>query len=101
AWYVNRLQRGLSDALLDNVSSMRAAAELEILLREVRTPLDHYLITGDRQYLERIPALRRDTDRWLTEAERWSFFPRDRELATRARAGHERLYGELNKILDE
>ena len=58
AWYVQRMQRSVSETLLVNVSSMRAAEEVEILIREVRTQFDHFLITGERQ----APALDRVRD---------------------------------------
>ena len=101
AWYVHAMQQGLNDALLDNASSMRAAEELDILLHEIRTRLDHFLITGDRKYLEEAAAFRRDTDRWLTEAERWSGDPREKAFTQRARAGHERFYEELNAMVGQ
>jgi signal transduction histidine kinase len=78
---------------------MRAAEELDILLHETRTKLDHFLITGDRKYLEEASAFRPDTDHWLTEAERWSGDPREKAFMKRARAGHERFYDELNAML--
>ncbi len=36
AWYINRLQRNLAGILSQNVSSLRAAQELEIKLRQLR-----------------------------------------------------------------
>ncbi len=101
AWYVHAMQQGLNDALLDNASSMRAAEELVILLHEIRTNLDHFLITGDRKYLEEASAFRPETNRWLTEAERWSGDPREKAFMKRARAGHERFYDELNALLGQ
>ena len=63
AWYVHSMQQSLNDALLDNASSMRAAEELDILLHEIRTKLDHFLITGDPKYLKETAAFRQETDR--------------------------------------
>jgi signal transduction histidine kinase len=101
AWYVHRLQQTLNDALLDNASSMRAAEELEILLHEVRTKLDHFLITGDREYLKEAAGFRKDTDHWLSEAERWSGDPREKSFTKQARAGHGRFYDRLDGLLAE
>ena len=75
AFYVHSMQQGLNDALLDNASSMRAAEELVILLHEVRTKLDYFLLTGDPKRLEQADSFRPETDHWLTEAERWSGYP--------------------------
>src|SRR4051794_3381414 len=69
AWYVHRLQQNVSETLLINVASVRAAEELEISVREVRSRLDRYLAGGNRAHLDALPELRRETDRWLTEAD--------------------------------
>src|SRR5271156_6768996 len=72
AWYVQHLQKSVSEGLLANVSATRAAEELEILVREIRTRLDHFLITGDRKEIEAVSAFFPEAERWLSEAERWS-----------------------------
>src|SRR5258708_15715681 len=101
AWYVHRLEKSVSEDILINVSSVRAAEELEIDVREIRTQLDHYLLTGDRKYLDAIPMFRVETDRWLTEAERWSTTEHEKELTGRARQGHERFYADLDRTVRE
>jgi signal transduction histidine kinase len=101
AWYVHRLQRSVSDELRANVSSMRAAEELEILVREIRTQLDHFLMTKDRKYLETVPAFRQETERWLAEAEYWGVETREQELTARARAGHQRFFAEMDQLLSQ
>jgi signal transduction histidine kinase len=98
AWYVQRLQKAVSDDLRANVSSMRAAEELEIVVRELRTQLDHFLITGDHKYLENLSAFVPETERWLAEAERWSLTPREQELTSRARAGHRKMLEALQSL---
>ena len=72
AWYVHDLERSVSKEIRTNVSSVRAAEEVEIDIREIRTRLDRYLLTGDRKSLEAIAGFQPETDHWLTEAERWS-----------------------------
>ncbi len=54
AWYVHRLQTNSADIVAVNVASIRAAEELEIGVREIRTQINNFLLTGDRQYLARI-----------------------------------------------
>jgi signal transduction histidine kinase len=100
AWYVHRLQQSMYEDLLANVGAMRAAEELEIVVRETRTQLDHFLITNDRKYLESAPSYRPETERWLTESERWSLTDREKDLTGRARAGHRRFLKELDRTLD-
>jgi signal transduction histidine kinase len=98
AWHVHRVQRTVSKGLLDNVSGMRAAEELEILTWQIRTQLDHFLITGEVQYLEASAAFRRDADYWLTQAERYSLTPYEEQLTGRARRGYERLLKKLDTL---
>jgi signal transduction histidine kinase len=101
AWYVEQMQRRVSETLLVNVSSMRAAEEVEILIREVRTQFDHFLITGERKSLQPNPTFRAETDRWLTVAERRSVTDHERELTARARRGYQRFLAELDQIPKE
>jgi signal transduction histidine kinase len=97
AWYVWDWQKTVSRELRVSVSGLRAAEELEILVREVRTRLDHFLITGDRKYLGRVPDLHEETEHWLGEAERRAATPHERQLMSRARKGHERFWRELER----
>jgi signal transduction histidine kinase len=98
AWYVQRMRKNVSHELLINVSSMRAAEEVEILIREIRTQFDHFLMTGDRKYLQASPLFRAETDRWLTVAERYSITPREQDLMGKARVGYQRFLTELDQL---
>jgi signal transduction histidine kinase len=101
AWYVHQLEKNVSQNILVNASSVRAAEELEIYVREIRTQLDRYLLTQKKEYLDDIPAFHEQTDRWLTEAERWSTTDQERRLTARARQGHDRFYKDLRRIARE
>src|SRR5262245_35183726 len=83
AWYVHRLQKQTSYVLALNVASVRAAEELEIGVREVRTQLNLFLLTGDPSHLEAVPVLRRQTDHWLAEASRLGATAQEQELIAR------------------
>src|ERR1700686_2231178 len=85
AWYVHHLQTRVSAELKANVSSLRAAEELVIALQEIRTLLDHFLLTGDRKHLAAVPPLRMKTDKWLAEAERWGTAANEQEMMSRVR----------------
>jgi signal transduction histidine kinase len=98
AWHVQHWQGGVSHDLRVNVSAIRAAEELEILVREARTRLDHFLITGDRKYLARVPELRAPTEHWLNEANRWATTPEARERMARVRQSHRRFWKELERV---
>jgi signal transduction histidine kinase len=98
AWRVQHLQERVSREVRENVSAMRAAEELEILVREFRTRLEHFRISGDRRHVEAMGAFREEMDRWMAEVERWSFTPREHELSARARQGRESLRSEMERI---
>src|SRR5260370_42318470 len=85
AWYVQHWQAMVSYELRVNVSGIRAAEELEILVREARTRLDNFLLTGDRQYLAKGVRLRAPIEHWLGEAGHWGIPPNQRRPALRAR----------------
>src|SRR5689334_15174885 len=80
AWQVQRLQKSVSHDLRVRVSGVRAAEELEILVREARTRLDHFVLTADRKDLDKVFQLRPETERWLSEAERAGVTPHEQQL---------------------
>jgi signal transduction histidine kinase len=98
AWFVHRWQNRLAENVRVNVSGVRAAEELEILVRETRTRLDHFLLSGDRKYLDQARELQDDTAHWLGEAERWAITPHEQTLINRARRGHDRFWSDLERI---
>ena len=98
AWYVERWQSRVSEGLLTDVSGIRAAEELEILIRETRTRLDHFLITGDRRCLTRVPELRTSIEIWLAEAERWGVTPDEKLLTDRVRQGNQQFWNQWEQI---
>jgi signal transduction histidine kinase len=101
AWYVGSWQKAVARELRLNTSGIRAGEELEILLREARTRLDHVLITGDREYLKQVIELRADSERWLAEAEHWAGTPREQQLLVRVRQGQERFWAELERVMEQ
>ena len=98
AWYVHELQNSSSDILVVNVSSVRAAEEIEIGMREIRTLLNKFLRTRDRKYLEACKPLRQETQHWMAEAERLSTTPRETELMSQARVGYARFFREFDDL---
>jgi signal transduction histidine kinase len=98
AWNEQRSQADVSDTLATDVVSMRAAEEVAIGLRDIRTRLERFLISGDRTHLDAVPDLRRDTDYWLSEAERTAVTPREQELIGRVREGYGRFFAEFDRL---
>jgi two-component system sensor histidine kinase HydH len=101
AWYVHRLQKNTSDVLALNVASVGAAEQLQIGLLEVRGLLQDYRYTGDRKYLAGVPALRRQTDQSLREAERLATTPREQELIAEVKRGYGRFFGEFDRLAEQ
>ena len=97
AWYVHRLQNDASDVLVVNVGSVRAAEEIEIGLREIQACLNKYLRTGDQRQFEAVAEIRRETDRWMDEADKLSTTPREDELVAQAKRGYERFFTEFER----
>lgn len=98
AWYVVRLQNASSDLLDWNVSSIRAAEELEIVIRETRYRLNQFLLTDDRSNLNDAFALRGTTEEWIAEAERLATTAEEKELLNQVRAGYRRFLDESSRL---
>ena len=98
AWYVHHMQSRGATELTSNVSSLRAAGELVIVLKEMRTLLENYLLTGDQKYLDAVPPLRATTAKWLAEAERWGTGTSEQEMMKQARRGHELFFAQMDQL---
>lgn len=100
AWYVNYLYQDLARVLDLNVASVRAAEELEIGLREIRTQLNEYIHgSAEIQTLE-INSLFHSTDYWLAEAERLATTSHEQEIIVRLKAGYQHFFESMNQLLD-
>ena len=98
AWKVHYSQKHASDSLARNVVGIRAGEELAIGIRDVRSQLNHFLATANREYLEAVPGIRQAMDPWLNEAERVAVTERERELIGRMKAGYRYFFGELQRL---
>jgi signal transduction histidine kinase len=98
AWRVQHLQERVSREVRENVSAMRAAEELEILIRELRTRVEQFRISGDRRQMEAIGTIKQEIDRWMAEMVQWSFTPREHELSSQARRGWQSLREKIERI---
>lgn len=91
AVYVHRTQKAESRALAGHVSSIVAAEQLVIAIREVRTALGRYAVTREDPRLDRMGPVIDERDHWLNEVDRLSGTERERELLEQIRSGVERL----------
>jgi two-component system, NtrC family, sensor histidine kinase HydH len=99
AWKLQQLQERASREIRENVSAMRAAEEMEILIREYGTRLQHFWISGDRRYVETLGTLSEEMDHWAGEIARWSFTPREHELSSQIQGGWQSFRAEMAGIL--
>jgi len=97
AWRVHSSQKQVSKSLALDVVGMRAGEELAIGIRDVRTQLNRFQTTGDRHCLDGIPAIRKEMDRWLLEAERVAGTDQKRALVGNLKTGYENFFRELDR----
>jgi signal transduction histidine kinase len=78
AWYVNRLQMNLANILAQNVSSMRAALQLEVSARQLRFHCFLFLIDPESALLHDIEKDHQAFEEWLRRAEQTAHTPGER-----------------------
>ena len=98
AWYIQNMQESVAGMLAENVTSMRAAQELELSVRDLRNQGVRYLITSDSKTLEPIPRLRERTMAALEHAERLATTPAEQTLMRRTRAGLQSFFAEYDRM---
>lgn len=98
AWRVFRLQQRGDTMLSDNVASIRAAEELETIIREVRYRIKRYLVTGDAVQLEKVTEQMPEAERRLAESGELAMSTREEDLVTRMSQGHRQLSEGLDSL---
>lgn len=98
AWYVQHLYADLATVLESNVVSVRAAEELEIGLREIRSRFNDYTYRKDSADFAAIFSLRATTDHWLEEATRFGTSHQEQEIIGRLKIGYDRFFKQLDAI---
>ncbi len=98
AWQIHTSQRRVSQALANDVVGVRSGESLAIGIRDTRTELNQYLITGDPRHLQAVATLRPEMAGWLDEARRAAETPREEELIARLRWGYESFFAELDRL---
>lgn len=98
AWYVRNMQASVAGMLTENVTSMRAAQNLELSVRDLRNLGVRYLISGDVKMLEPIPRLRERTMKALASAEELATTPAETALMAKTRAGLQAFYAEYDRM---
>jgi signal transduction histidine kinase len=65
---INRLQDSQSRIFLENISSIRAAYNLELALLDLKGFRANYILDGDRKWLKKFDDNVREFNRWYNEA---------------------------------
>ncbi|VTS04200.1 sensor histidine kinase [Tuwongella immobilis] len=99
ALYVRSLQQSISHLMSHHVASVRAAQELEISIREVRSQFDRYLITADKKHLEPVPRLKERIEAALLEAESAATTNAEYAFMRRARDGCDAFFRGYESII--
>ena len=91
AWTVSRLQRNLSGILTENVTSLEAAQELEIQLRQMRYHALLHVIAPSPARWRAVEKDRRQFEAALEQAQRSANLDEEKRLVADIRAGY-RVY---------
>lgn len=78
--YINRLQESTSRILSENVSSLKAAEELEIALLDMKGLTGYYLVDGDESWLKTFDEKRLSYLQWLEEARTGALTPDEKKI---------------------
>jgi two-component system, NtrC family, sensor histidine kinase HydH len=95
AWYINRLQSNMANVLAENVSSLRAAQQLEIGLRRLRFHCFLYLVAPSAELKDKIHTDHERIDRWLEVANQASGTPKDQKYIREIKDGYYRYLSEF------
>jgi two-component system, NtrC family, sensor histidine kinase HydH len=101
AWYISRLQRDLAKILSQEVVSLQAAQELEIIVRQLRFHSFLNLIDPGHARQEPIERAQHDFLKALDQAARASHNARERVFVREIAAGYERYQKELADLSAE
>lgn len=78
--YIDRLQESTSRILSENVSSLKAAEELEIALLDMKGITGYYLIDGNESWLKSFDEKRISYLQWLDEARIGALTPDEKKV---------------------
>lgn len=98
AWYIRNMQKLSAKMLEVNLTSMRAAQELEFSVRELRTHGVRFLITQDPKQLEPIPRLKERIMTALENAEALAYTKPEQALTKRIRLGLKSFFSEYENM---
>ncbi len=95
AWRIHLGEQTTSQTLSARVGSLRAAEELEILIRELRQQINLFLLTGDSAHLDAAAGLQGEAEHWIAEAFRLAANGRQQQLMRRVNRAYHRFLQEF------
>jgi signal transduction histidine kinase len=101
ARYINRLQQNLADILRDNVTSLQAAQELEIRVRQLRFRSLLYLMDPNPARLLPIEEAERQFEDALAVARQSALSPDEQECVRTIQAGYQQYQAEQARLRSE
>lgn len=87
-WSINRLQRNLANILSENVTSLQAAQELEIRLRQLRFHSFMYQIDPQPPRMDQVRSDERAFEEALAEARRAAYSPEEKVVVAAIETGY-------------
>jgi signal transduction histidine kinase len=101
AWYINRLESNLAKILSQNVTSLGAAQELEIRVRQLRNHCFIYLIEPTPAHLEPIEQDNQHFEEALQLARQSAHTPEQHAAVAAIETGYQRYRDELAKLREQ
>lgn len=78
--YLNRVQESSSRILAENVSSLKAAEELEIALLDMKGLTGYFLLDGNENWLTNFAEKNESFDKWFSEAQKGALTPEEKKI---------------------
>jgi len=89
AIFTSHLLQQTSQAVLqENVSSLKAAEELELALLDQKGVVSSYLLSGDEQWLRQLEVKRQNFEQWFRKAQAVALTAKEQAILTRIRADY-------------
>ncbi len=100
-WYIDRLQTNLTNVLSQDVTSLEAAQELEIRVRQMRFHTFLYLIDPKPERLDPIEQDHLSFEKALAHARESSGSPEETKIVQAIEDGYQRYHAELAQLRRE
>lgn len=101
AAYLHWLQQDTLAILRHHLTSLRGAERLVLAVRDERTHLNRYLISGDPRELDGLDDTIKEVDRWLAEVRNIAVTQRGKEMLAKVDADHQTFKTRLAEIRGE